>query len=173
MSEQSNNQTKQLGSILLVTGWILCIIIIALLYHKSLYCAKTPTISVNQSETKVIIPISFDSHYHLQGQINNKTIDFLIDTGASKLSISENLAKKMNLAFGQTIFVATANGNVSGYLTKLPNLIIAAIEFHNVPAIIIPSMSDEALLGMNILKKFDMSQHEDNLILLYKTKEHP
>lgn len=67
MSEQDNNQAKQLGSILLMVGWILCIMVMALLYHKSLYSAKTPTFSVNQSETKVIIPRSFDSHYHIKG----------------------------------------------------------------------------------------------------------
>ncbi len=166
--KQNSNNTKQLGGFLLTIGWVICLIVIGVLYHKSLYSAKEPKIIINQSEAKIIIPKSFDSHYHIQGQIDNQLIDFIIDTGATKLSLSENLAKKFNLSFGPVIKISTANGDVDGYLTTIPNIIIGKIEFNNISALIMPNMSDEALLGMNILKKFDISQHDDNLILIYK-----
>jgi len=47
---------------------------------------------------------------------------------------------------------------------------IGPIEFANISAIIIPDPGNDALLGMNILNKFEISQKEDVLILTYKKK---
>jgi aspartyl protease family protein len=146
--------------------------VLGLLYHKSIYSAKVPNIINNQSEIKVIIERNQDSHYHLQGYVNDQIIDFLIDTGATNVCISENIAKKVNLQFGNMVSISTANGEANGYLTKIPKLIIGSIEFNNISAVIMPNIKDdEALLGMNILKKFDLTQHENELIMVYKKKD--
>jgi len=168
--EPANNNTKNLGGILLTIGWILCLMVIGFLYHKSLYSAKEAKIAIDQSEIKITIPRSFDSHYYLQGKINNQLIKFIIDTGATTVSIPENFARKINLNFGQMVKISTASGPADGHLTKISSLIIDPIEFNDLTAIIMPSMADEALLGMNVLKKFEILQTEDTLVLVYKRK---
>ena len=105
-------------------------------------------------------------HYVTQGKINNQPVTFLLDTGASDISIPEKIAKKMNLKYGQERRYQTANGVITGYLTNLESVSIGNITLQNVRASINPKMDDdEILLGMTFLKYIEFTQRGDTLIL--------
>jgi aspartyl protease family protein len=62
--------------------------------------------------------------------------------------------------------VSTANGNARAHLTRLDQLRLGDIELYDVNASIMQGMeSDEVLLGMNVLKNFELVQRGEQLII--------
>ena len=107
-------------------------------------------------------------HYIVNGKINHLPVTFLIDTGATLISIPSHIAQKLQLKQGYRIQSRTANGNITVYSTRLDSVSIGAIELNNIRASINPYMSgDEILLGMNFMKHLEMTQKGKELILRY------
>ncbi|SNV47636.1 Aspartyl protease [Legionella lansingensis] len=124
-----------------------------------------------QSEYQIAsggITISPDKqgHYYLDGYINHQPVRFLIDTGATLIAVPQNLATSMNLRGRYPITIKTANGEVTGFLTRLEEISFADFKLHNVKAVIVPADDEElVLLGMNVLSQFHLSQEGKRLIL--------
>ena len=105
-------------------------------------------------------------HYVFDGEINHHKVTFLVDTGATTTAIPADLQRKLGLETGPAIQVSTANGLTRAHLTRLDQLAIGAIELYDVNASIISGMGvDEVLLGMNVLKNFELVQRGDQLII--------
>lgn len=106
--------------------------------------------------------------YSTQGSINGRTVNFLIDTGASVVALSESLARRLGLRFGARRTVSTANGQTSGHQTVLPDVQLGPeLVLGQVEAIILPrmSMQDHVLLGMNVLERFELIQSRGELTI--------
>ena len=74
--------------------------------------------------------------------------------------------RELGLRVGPETSVSTANGIATAYLTRLDQLGIGGIEMLDVDATIIDNMGDnEVLLGMNVLKHFELVQRGDRLII--------
>ena len=105
-------------------------------------------------------------HYVADGSINGVSVTFLLDTGATGVAMSARLAQRVGAPRGQPVVTRTANGNATGYLTRLRSVQLGAIEQNNVPASIAPGLAtDEVLLGMSFLKNLEMIQRGDTLTL--------
>ena len=105
-------------------------------------------------------------HYVFDGQINRQKVTFLVDTGATTTAIPGELQRRLGLEAGTAMQVSTANGLTTAYLTRLDQLAIGDIELHDVSASLISGMGiDEVLLGMNVLKRFELVQRGDQLII--------
>lgn len=164
----NNNQSesKRLGTIFLVIGWILFLGLVSFLSHYYLYAPKTPIVIQNNAGTKITIPRSEDSHFHIMGAVNSIPISFLIDTGATTVTIPEKIAHRAKLVRERKITAQTANGLAEGYITSIPKLTIGPLIFEDVRAIIIPELGDnDGLLGMNILQYFNIEQNYESMIL--------
>ena len=106
--------------------------------------------------------------YSTQGSIDGRTVNFLIDTGASVVALSEPLARRLGLRFGARRTVSTANGQTSGHQTVLPDVQLGpGLVLGQVEAIILPrmSMQDHVLLGMNVLERFELIQSRGELTI--------
>lgn len=106
-------------------------------------------------------------HYVTSGTINGRTVTFMLDTGATNVSVPEKLADELDLkklARGQS---STANGFVDVFLTRINEVRIGNIVVYDVPASINPGMnhSDEILLGMSVLKNVEFAQKGSTLTL--------
>jgi aspartyl protease family protein len=122
--------------------------------------------AINGQQREVILKRNRYGHYVTRGQINNQDVTFLLDTGASDISIPDKIAKKLNLPYGQQRRYQTANGVITGYLTRLNQVSIGNIQLRNIRASINPRMNhDEILLGMTFLKNIEFTQRGDTLIL--------
>ncbi|MFB0999907.1 MAG: retropepsin-like aspartic protease, partial [Colwellia sp.] len=105
-------------------------------------------------------------HYVVHGEINEIPVVFLLDTGATQVSIPAHVAEKLQLKGYGKSRVNTANGSITVYPTKLQQLSIGNIYLYDVSAHINPSMqSDQILLGMSALKRVEFSQIGKQLIL--------
>ena len=105
-------------------------------------------------------------HYLLNGQINARPVTFLLDTGATAVSIPAELAHDLQLKRGAPLQLSTANGTVTGWRTRLASLQLGDIRLHEVAAIIVPNMGDQqVLLGMSALKQLEFTQRDGTLVL--------
>lgn len=127
---------------------------------------------INQSNQKspISINISNDRHFYLEARINQKNILFLIDTGASDISLSIADAKKIgidvdNLKYNK--IYQTANGNILGATVILKEIIIADRVFNNISASVNKANQGVSLLGMSMLTKFEKYEFHRNKLILY------
>ncbi|MDA0910395.1 MAG: retropepsin-like aspartic protease [Proteobacteria bacterium] len=152
--------------------WIVIFILITYLAHSYLQHTEkvnlTPISQQNALEKTVILN-AYNHHYVSFGFINGVKVKFLVDTGASSVSIPEHIAKQIGLKKGLGYSVSTANGNITVYQTIIDQLRIDNITLSNVRASINPQTDDDfILLGMSALKQLEMIQKNNTLILKQK-----
>ena len=124
---------------------------------------------VPAGKTGSILAIPADGHGHhwTVGQVNGKTIRFLIDTGATTVSLPAGFAKTAGIDYqkGQRGFVQTANGPAVAFRVKLDSLTVGDITLYQIDATVMESGLDVALLGMSFLSRTDMKRDGANLVL--------
>ncbi len=105
-------------------------------------------------------------HYLANGTINGGEVTFLVDTGATYVSVPKHIADKLDLKKGTRGYSSTANGTIEIFMTTINQLELGAIDMRDVRATINPHMKeDEILLGMSFLKKLELVQQGDTLLL--------
>lgn len=105
-------------------------------------------------------------HYVADGEINGAPVTFLLDTGASQIALSTRLARELGLKLRGSVSVQTANGNVSGYQTRLNSVRLGSIEQNDVAALATDGIDDDTvLLGMSFLQHVEFSQRGSSLTL--------
>jgi len=164
------HSTKKLGMMFTAAAWVLAFVVIALAFSRILDWQNNPNQSVATLQTgqfqEVVLTRNRSGHYVFDGEINRHKVTFLVDTGATTTAIPGKLQRALALKAGPATSVSTANGVTTAYLTRLEQLAIGGIELYDVNASIIPGMRvDEVLLGMNVLKHFELVQRGDQLII--------
>ena len=164
------HSTRKLGNTFTWLGWIIGFFILALLFDDILEQQANPNQKVNTSQNAAYQEITLqrnrNGHYLLNGQINHKTVTFIVDTGATTTSIPAHMSKKLGLKRGQSFGVQTANGRTTAYSTRINSLKLGEIEFTDSIASLNPGFKgNEILLGMNILKNMELIQRNDVLTL--------
>jgi aspartyl protease family protein len=115
---------------------------------------------------EVVLDRNRDGHYVAQGMINGRPVTFLLDTGSTQVALSMELARELRLSRGHALRLATANGEVVGYQSRLDSVTLGTISVHDVAAAVTPGMSGNAvLLGMSFLKRMDFAQRGGKLVL--------
>lgn len=127
---------------------------------------QQPSSFSNQIGAEVRLKRNKMGHYVTAGTINNEPVVFLLDTGATSVSIPAELGQRLGLYGGYAQQVMTANGTVTVASTQISQLEIGEIKLQDVPANLNPGMrGNEILLGMSALKQLEFSQRGDWLIL--------
>jgi len=115
---------------------------------------------------EVVLQRNRQGHYVAGGEINNARATFLLDTGATDVVLSEDLARRAGLSRGAPMQAMTANGVVTVYSTVIDDLQLGDINLRGVRASINPAMSgDTVLLGMSALRQMDFIQRDGTLTL--------
>ena len=164
------HSTKKLGMMFTLGGWILGFLLLGLIFTKILDFRNNPNqfvVTENSTDYQgIVLQRNAYGHYLFNGEINGKTVTFLVDTGATTTAIPAGLQDHLNLEAGPAFSVLTANGQATAYLTRLRELKMGDILFRDVKASLNPGMrGDEILLGMNILKHLELIQRDDVLII--------
>lgn len=169
--EKADHSPAKLGRGMLIGGWILGLLILAYLFNGLLEHQRNPNHSLNTVTTEsgvreVALQRNRAGHYLTSGNINNHVVEFMLDTGASDVSIPETVARRLGLQRGTPRVYSTANGTITGYQTTLSSLSLGDIVLHNVRASINPHMDEDTiLLGMSFLKHLEFTQRGDTLII--------
>lgn len=102
--------------------------------------------------------------YRTTGSINGVPVSFMIDTGASHVTISPMIAQQVGILVCENPSqYSTANGVVVGCQSVVPELTFGPFRLKNVNVSIIPNLASGALLGMEVLKQFSMVWQGDRV----------
>ena len=104
----------------------------------------------------VVLKRGLDGHYRSEALINGQKVAVLVDTGATGVAISQNVADKLNLKSIEAIRTNTANGDSIGYMVRLASVQIGGVSARNVAAMIAPGLDGDVLLGMSFLGRMDV-----------------
>ena len=115
---------------------------------------------------ELVLKRSVDGHYIFPGTINGRRVTFLLDTGATLVSVPAHLASELGLAPGARQRSLTANGVVETRAAQIDALAFGPFDLRDIPASLNPGMlSDHVLLGMSVLKHLEFTQRGGTLIL--------
>lgn len=113
------------------------------------------------------IPADNQGHYWTMGQVNGRSVRFLLDTGATTVSLPAAFARTAGIDYqkGQRGYMNTANGQTVAYRVKLDSISVGDIMLYQVDAVVIESGLDVALLGMTFLIRTEMKREGQNMVL--------
>lgn len=131
---------------------------------------QRPISSLNDKD-EITVTINQDEygHYSFIGEINNKEVKFLLDTGATTVAVPKGVANYLGLHYGQTYYSNTANGKSLSYEAIAKEIRVGAITLINVESSISSGLEgDEILLGMSFLKNLSIIQEQGKIVLMQK-----
>ena len=165
------NSPRRAGATMYVLASIVLLALLTFLFSDAMERQRNPNSnpdSQNLSDSKksIILRRNRSGHYVFDGKVNDQPAEFLVDTGATAVSVSESFARRLGLPKGKTMQAVTANGLTIAYATRIDRLAAGEIEEFDVAASIVPNLpGDQILLGMSFLKRLDFSQRGDTLVL--------
>lgn len=167
-----SNDSSKIGQGMIYLAWLLFLALLTFWFNNYLERQNNPNQDVSATWDKEIAEVKLRQnrygHYLANGQINHLPVTFLLDTGATLISIPGPIAQQLQLKRGLAAKSRTANGTVTVYETRLNSVSIGTIELNNIRATINPHMKgDEILLGMSFMKHLEMTQKGKELILRY------
>lgn len=150
--------------------WVLVLIFITIFFQKFLDSERNPNTlpqtRYSEGVREVVLQRNRFGHYNLTGYINGQEVEFLVDTGATDISIPDHIARNIGLKRLHEMRFETANGLAKGFATRLNRVRVGSIELTELDASINPNVDDDTvLLGMSFLKRIEFTQKGDTLIL--------
>lgn len=117
--------------------------------------------------TQIVMPVSSGGHFLASGSINGRATQFMVDTGATSVSMGADEARRMGIAYeqGERGYGTTANGTVPMWRVMLKSVRIQDVEVYNVEAVVVPASMSHVLLGNSFLTRFQMKRENDTLTL--------
>ncbi|WP_108816091.1 retropepsin-like aspartic protease family protein [Loktanella sp. Alg231-35] len=119
--------------------------------------------------TTVQVPRGPDGHYYLTLQINNTPVDFVVDTGASQIVLSQQDAKRIGIdpaGLRYSGSANTANGVVRTAPVVLDQTVLGEMVERGLPAVVNGGAMDASLLGMTYLGLFDRIEISNGMLVL-------
>jgi len=106
-------------------------------------------------------------HFIDRGYINGKTMQYMVDTGASTIAIGRADADRMGLPYeqGVPVLMRTANGTAQGWRIKLDSVKLGEMEVYGMDAVVAPQSMPYVLLGNNLLTQFQMTRRGNEMVL--------
>ncbi len=108
-------------------------------------------------------------HFVAEGSINGVPLRFLVDTGATLISLSSGQAKRLGVDYlkGEPGLVSTANGVARVYRVRLDSVKVGEIVMHQVDALIHEGNAlPVALLGMSFLNRVEIRRDGSQMVLI-------
>jgi aspartyl protease family protein len=117
--------------------------------------------------TRIVLPADSRGHFMTQGTINGRTVNFMLDTGATAVALSLADAQRIGLDYakGLPVQVNTANGVAAGWRVKLSSVRVGDVEVYDVDAIVSQQPMPFVLLGNSFIGRFSMRRDADQMVL--------
>jgi aspartyl protease family protein len=109
-----------------------------------------------------------NGHFMAEGQVNGARVRFLVDTGATLVTIPAAEASRLGIDYrrGQQAVSQTANGRMLVYRVRLDTVTLGGMTLRDIDAVVPDGPGlDVALLGMSFLNRTEMRREGANLTL--------
>ncbi len=117
---------------------------------------------------RIVLNAGSGGHFMTAGQINGKTVQFMVDTGATSISMTAADAERIGVEYksGAPVQLSTANGVIPGWRTTLSSVRVGDVEVFNVSAVVAARDMPFMLLGNSFLTRFQMLRENEQMILV-------
>lgn len=126
------------------------------------------TAAADSGTANTVLTADGQGHFITLGSINGASARFLVDTGASYVSMGSNEARRLGIDYrkGQRGNMSTANGVVASYKVVLNNVRVGDITLNQVDASVSEgAFPDVVLLGMSFLNRVEMKRDAGTMML--------
>ena len=116
---------------------------------------------------RIVLTQTGGGHFMANGSINGKSVQFVVDTGATYVAMGVAEAERLGLPYksGKRMPMQTANGVNLGWGVKLDSVRLKGVQIHTVDAVVSPANIGVVLLGNSFLNRFVMTRNGDQMIL--------
>lgn len=117
----------------------------------------------------VEVPRNFDGHYYLTLQVNGKSVEFIIDTGATEVVLTRSDAARVGIKLNDLVYSGsanTANGVVRTARVRVEEIRLGDIRDTNISIYVNEGEMDGSLLGMSYLQRFQHIEISGNKLIL-------
>lgn len=128
-----------------------------------------PGAAISSTPHVLTVNASDDGHFYVMGAVNGVSVRFLIDTGASDITLGRGDAERAGIATGSLKFdqpYGTANGVGHGAGVTLDSLTAGTISFSKVRVSVNEADMPQSLLGMSFLKRLESYDVRDHKLTL-------
>jgi len=113
-------------------------------------------------QKELVIKQNNFGQYISEGTVNEQAVAFMVDTGASMVSLPPSVAQAAQINCQNQVIIDTANGLTHGCSIIIPKFKFGSFVLNNVLAFIVPNLS-RPLLGMNVLQQFKIAQDQGEM----------
>lgn len=169
--EPTSANSGRVGAIMTVLAWILVMGLLGAFFSGWMEKLNNPNQQVRtqlhaDGVREVVLEQNRAGHYVASGTINGHPVTFLLDTGATSVSVPAGVARALGLKRGAPVQARTANGTITTYATRLDEVRLGNITLGNIRADINPRMQgQEVLLGMSFLRRLEFTQRDRELTI--------
>ncbi|HPT50529.1 MAG TPA: TIGR02281 family clan AA aspartic protease [Accumulibacter sp.] len=123
--------------------------------------------SASTAGATAVLTADNNGHFLTTGNINGTTVRFLVDTGATMISLGASEARRVGIdaGKGQSAVVNTANGQATVSRVKLDTVRVGEIVLNGVDAVVHQQDMPIALLGMSFLNRMEMQRDGQTMTL--------
>ena len=120
------------------------------------------------SGDRIVMTAGSGGHFLTQGLINGRTVQLVVDTGATSVSLGAQDAERIGLKYkaGEPVRMSTANGTTTGWRIKLDSMRVGDVDVYNVDAVVTPGSMPFVLLGNSFLTRFQLTRTSDQMVLV-------
>jgi aspartyl protease family protein len=142
----------------------------ALTGHVAMAAAEAPLRGPQSSdpEPAALLKAS-DGHYWADGQVNGAPVHFLVDTGASQVSLTPKDAQRLGLDMAGLVYdqrVRTADGDGLAARVRLRSVAVNGVRVADVDAVVIDRGLPASLLGMSYLGRLSRFEATPSSLIL-------
>ena len=143
--------------------WLLAWLSLMGLLTLYFYSRNQPSVTASG---ELLLQADQSGHYRLEGAINGHPVQLLLDTGATRVTIPQQVAKRLGLTARGSSQVNTAAGQIRVGNGTIETLAMGPLTLYDLAIFINPAADgDEVLVGMNALGRLELVQKERQLLL--------
>ncbi|MCY9822226.1 hypothetical protein D3C75_710840 [compost metagenome] len=143
--------------------WLLAWLSLLGLLTLYFYSSAKPSVTASG---ELLLKADASGHYRLEGAINDQPVQLLLDTGATRVTIPQQVADRLGLIVHGSSQVNTAAGQIRVGNGTIETLAMGPLTLYDLAIFINPAADgDEVLVGMNALGRLELVQKERQLLL--------
>ena len=112
---------------------------------------------------EIVIPVGPGGHFITAGAINGQTVRFMVDTGATLISLPRSEAQRLGLDLrsARSVVTQTAAGAAPAQMLPLQRVRVGEVEIYDVMALVTDAPMPFILLGNSFLGRFQWRRDND------------